>query len=188
MESFLRGLHPSIQILVRAQAPQDLNLAITSVVNVESSYRCAYELQLVATPPPPYYPWLAKHSLPMSTPSLSLPAPSYVPQLQSTPPLQLPPVTPVQLQATPLPLSLLAPTPVIDTSSSSTSLHLLAPVSHAPQHSIIYVTKDSLRLMMNKLEPPERIMRWLVELQTFDYVLKSKPPALQKLVDFSGVV
>ncbi|MCO5559818.1 hypothetical protein L7F22_013422 [Adiantum nelumboides] len=51
------------------------------------------------------------------------------------------------------------------------------------QHSIIYVSKDSLRLMMNKLEPPERIMRWIVELQVFDHELKSKPPALQKLVD-----
>ncbi|MCO5584113.1 hypothetical protein L7F22_038036 [Adiantum nelumboides] len=51
------------------------------------------------------------------------------------------------------------------------------------QHTIIYVSKDSLRFMMNKLEPPEHIMRWIVELQLFEYELKSKPPALQNLVD-----
>ncbi|KAI5083851.1 hypothetical protein GOP47_0000020 [Adiantum capillus-veneris] len=143
MESFFRGLHPSIQILVRAQAPQDLNTAITSVVNFESSYRCTYGPQLVVTPSPSYYSWLAPHSLPMSTPSLSLPSPSYVPQLQSTPPLQLPHVTPLQLQATPSPLSLPAPTPIIDTSSSSTSPHLLAPVPHAPKPFVTYPKSTS---------------------------------------------
>ena len=38
MESFLGGLHPRAQILVRAQAPHDLTSAITLAINVEAFF------------------------------------------------------------------------------------------------------------------------------------------------------
>ncbi|MCO5551458.1 hypothetical protein L7F22_004961 [Adiantum nelumboides] len=109
-----------------------------SAVNVESSYRCAFEPPPIATPSPSYYPWLAPHSHAMPTPMLSLPNASYVPQLQSTPPLQLPPIISPQFRAVPSPLLLPAPTPTASASPSSSSPHVSTPISHAPPPFVTY--------------------------------------------------
>lgn len=49
---------------------------------------------------------------------------------------------------------------------------------------VTFFTKSTaVTLMMNKLEPPERLMKWIISLQEFDYTLQSKPPKLQGLND-----
>lgn len=44
LETFMKGLYPNIQILVRAQQPIDLDTAIALGIQVENSFKYTYEL------------------------------------------------------------------------------------------------------------------------------------------------
>lgn len=49
---------------------------------------------------------------------------------------------------------------------------------------MVFTKHECIKLMLNKLQSPERLIKWLVALQEFNYELRTSPPRLQNLVVF----